>query len=207
MRLFLSLVLMSAFGLGQMALAEPRKIAVEAVDVLVPDSTWENVRLTEAKAYTKTYVHWLQEHAVRIRNQDKFANLIPRTIAQDTVEQIKQRAATECLASFSDDDLSRLVLEVSQMSPTEQKSVASGTLQYEVGLKLVGCLFGIILQSQTTFRDEDRVPPLNQSGFLADILETSGVADFPNRIVRKSILQGLRDGTISTTNRIDVATH
>ena len=51
------------------------------------------------------------------------------------------------------------------------------------------------------------MPPLNQSGFLADILEANGDASFPNRIMRKKFLHGLRDGTVSIPNRIDKATH
>ena len=207
MRLIFSLVLMSAFGLGQMALAQPPKSAVEVMDALFPETTWENIRLTLAKTYANVYAKRVQEHAIQIRDRDKFADLLPRTVTQVAVDQIRQRTKTECLTSFSDDDLSRLVERVSQMSPGERKTYAPGTLHSKVELSLVVCLSGSVIESQRTLLEEDRVPPLNQSGFLADILETNGVASFPNRIMRKNFLQGLRDGTISIPNRIDLATH
>ena len=147
-----------------------------------------------ALAYLHVHSDWLRERSVKIIDQERFADVFPGAATEDWVETLRERVVGGCFARFSADELrdaAELLGEYPDGGSSEAVDLgASGqNVLFAAGL----CWVMGALKLAEEIREGGEIPPGENIGYLADVLETEGVAAFPNRIVRRTVIEELRN--------------
>jgi hypothetical protein len=196
MRLSVLILAFAAFGFGQSALASPKDDAAIIVNHLITDEVLEQSRAPISRAYVEAYTGALSEMSVQILDQEQFSAILPDTFTDGWVRLVRQRMVETCFRKLPVDDV-RVVAGFYRTGDVNAENLPrkiKGQLD-RVSLSVALCYSGTTRRLSDEIKSGD-VEPLNQDmSIIADILETDGIATFPNRIVRNRLINGLRNSS------------
>ena len=219
MKLSKTLAIAIALTVAQPVLATQKNEVAYLMDTLLTQESKEKFRLSFASSYAKVYTKYLKEKSVTIVDQDKFAGMMPTSLTdrwlqplENDVEQcfndlppeviklgsdyirwgiLKQQEATPQQSETSQPDLlTDAGLEQWKRSIEEAVEILERPGLTEV-IAISLCVVHSVAHDKV--QKEEQVQPGTDVSFLADILETSGVARFPNRVLKDDILSELRE--------------
>ena len=157
----------------------------------------EKIRLHVAKVVVALFAETLKEKSVRINDADRFAALLPDQITTPLVDVILRHGREKCFAQFTPEDLA-YVADFFRANPDWETTSAKdfGDPRYTLPLK-AQLQFGMCL----TFAASGLKHHMKQAGvklrpehmpIFADTLVQQGIASFPNRVLRDSIISDIR---------------
>ena len=154
-----------------------------------------NIRTHLAEAHARHYARRLQQKSVKVVDTERFASLLPEPFNDPSLAIAVQRVSDRCFARFSPAELSEGVSRIKMNpagaidTPEELKSI-----EQRIALVFGICYVGQVgmLGAEIVRGETRKSPEANQ--MIAEILAVPGVAVFPNRVLRDSILRDIRAG-------------
>ena len=204
------------FFFGYAAWASPESDAAFLVDHFTTDELRDSFRDEYLRAYVKSYSKLLNERSVKVIDHDVFASLFPESAIDDEMEGVRQSFIDHFVRELEPDELKSFVIHV-KYRPQDQRHYGpssgppsevpvpldewlehwNGVLSDEQfatdmvnDMNLALLIFGFMLKIGTKPEIEADL----KAPFVADMLETDGVFQFPNPIYRRDLIREARGG-------------
>ncbi len=190
---------------GQSVCASPRTDAEYIAEHMFADSDMEHTKQMLLDMYVKHLTELLAEHSVRVVDSDRLIEILPERELELWLNLWREDYVAALLERQTPDQLSHAVhvltaerdrsalsstdLETLIGAATSEEFIDEATTVLTLGVLIFGTGGGVAKKMQ------QRMPPLTESPFLADMLATDGVFSFPNRIWRRDLIASIRNGS------------
>jgi len=177
---------------GQTAQASPQEDAALIADALITDELEAQFLDIGLATYLDGMSGLLLERSVRVADDTTYRDLISPHYAALADQDIHASAVEKLLAQSPDAVAQEIPLEEFKEHIETQLEEVETMLEsgeFEMGFRLAAIGLAVAMEAQDNIRniEADLTAP-----FMADILETDGVFQFPNRIYRKDLIAEIR---------------
>lgn len=139
-----------------------------------------------AKRYVRTITEDLGANSVYIEDDGIFADMLPLSLTDGARAKMRAHLIETCFDTMSPREVAVAAAHVAQGDPASEHY--SGDDLERVQLRLGACIFGASLRWVNAPERKRAELPVAYHADVARILETPGVARFPNRVIRQSVI-------------------
>ena len=191
MRFIVSVIFAVSIMCGQIVAASPREDAEFVTQSIM--AAFGNTTLLESLAHT--YAGFLTDEldaqSVHVIDADRFEKLLPVEVLEPWLLRWQEIFTAQLLDRYTPEDLARMANGARTVDdePESENPFATDAASYAFS-GVEG--FHLWSQMQMIKELKSSVPPLTDTPFMADILETDGVFSFPNPIWRRDLIARIR---------------
>lgn len=193
---------------GQIVVASPREDAESILETIESGFTSTERLQRFTSKYAEFLADKLAEQAVRVVDPDRLAAMLPTSVVEPWLQRWRENYVAALVERYTPDQLSQFARflregkENSVFSDIEAETdilssieLASSEEFREGAISVLSVVVPMIWSEGEIMKEmKQALPPLNESPYLADILETDGVFSFPNRIWRRDLIASIRNG-------------
>lgn len=188
MRKFLASVLLSLMPL-QSAAATSADLA-PVVSHYLTDEFFDKMRPGLAIGFVKPYEEMLRQHSVMQLDKTRFAEMLPKHLTDDMVKEMRAALVQKCFEPLSPHDRALLADGIATGAASSETYVGSEVQKIEFAL--VVCITVTGLKTANEMPDPSSLLPDAYNADILRILQTPGMARFPNRIIKQDVLRLFR---------------
>jgi len=191
MRFIVSVIFAVSIMCGQIVAASPREDAEFVTQSIM--AAFGNTTLLESLAHT--YAGFLTDEldaqSVHVIDADRFEKLLPVEVLEPWLLRWQEIFTAQLLDRYTPEDLARMA---NGARTVDDEPEGENPFATDAAFYVFSSFGGFHLWSQMQMIKElkSSVPPLTDTPFMADILETDGVFSFPNPIWRRDLIARIR---------------
>ena len=192
MRPLAHLIFAVSFMFGQIVAASPQEDAEYIAERIIEEGGPRSVFQQISNTYAHIFTRELNAHSIKVIDAKRFAEMLPANLIQPWIKRSKVLCVDQLLKANTPDQIAKISsgLDVLLAKPHTLQAYEEGDMS--MGLTVAFSAFGAVIKVGREI--EQSMPKLNETPYLADILETDGIFRFPNRIWRKDFIAKIRSG-------------
>ncbi len=192
MRLLVSLIIAVSLMFGQIVVASPRDDAENIARFMISESNRASNLQNIASQYVLFLTRELGKHSVRVVDSERFAEMLPENEIEPWLVRLQEIYVDRLLEIIEPAKLAQLANGVRVLAEnTDPSQTADGK---DFGVAIIVSTAWVASFSVLIQEIKQSPPNLYEAPYLADILETDGIVQFPNRIWRKDLIAKIRGG-------------
>lgn len=185
---------LASLAFGQGTVAAQSDDANVIVAQMLDSTKIAEARTHIAGAFADGISGYLEQHSVTLRDRESFELMLPHELTDQTVEKLAPRMASTCFANAKSEDVSSLAAALREQPDLLHTPDKLTSGQNAVVMTGMMCYIGAINHVESELKAELAKPSSDVLTRVADVLELPGIANFPNPIEKKKLLDEMRAG-------------